>query len=133
MIRSSTPKGMNQIMLPATEHVIDDVTRYYLSQSPGSEVTFLQKVYSEAVLGHRHDVWDVHASDGRWWVITNPSNLYSQTQFPSMDLAVTFHMGLCLRIPRTQRQRVSDRNIAPFALVLTKIREASDALGQAQN
>jgi hypothetical protein len=51
-------------------------------------------------MGHAHDVWDVHASDGRWWVITNPTNLYSQNQFPSMDLAVTFHMGLTLRIPR---------------------------------
>ena len=65
-------------------------------------------------MGHRHDVWDVHASDGRWWVITNPTNLYSQAQFPNMDLAVTFHTGLCLRIPRTQRQRSSDRNIKPF-------------------
>jgi hypothetical protein len=120
-------------MLPATEEEKADVTRYYLSQSPGAEVNFLQKVYSEAIIGHRHDVWDVHASDGRWWVITNPTNLYSQTQFPNMDLAVTFHMGLCIRIPRTQQQRKSDRNIRPFEVALTKLREASDALGQAQN
>ena len=119
-------------MLPATEQEKAAVTEYYLSQSPGAEVTFLQKVYSEAIIGHRHDVWDVHASDGRWWVITNPTNLYSQTQFPNMDLAVTFHMGLCLRIPRTQ-QRKSDRNIKPFGTVFTKLHEASDALGQAQN
>jgi hypothetical protein len=120
-------------MLPATEEEKADVTAYYLSQSPGTEVTFLQKVYSEAIIGHRHDVWDVHASDGRWWVITNPTNLYSQEQFPNMDLAVTFHMGLCLRIPRTQQQRRSDPNVRPFANVFTKLREASDALGQAQN
>jgi hypothetical protein len=58
---------------------------------------------------------------------------YSQDQFPNMDLAVTFHMGLCLRIPRTQRQRKADRNIWPFAEVFTKLREASDALSQAEN
>jgi hypothetical protein len=120
-------------MLPATEEEKAEVIEYYLSQSPGAEVSFLQKVYSEAIMGHRHNVWDVQANDGRWWVITNPTNLYSQAQFPNMDFAVTFHMGLCLRVPRTQRQRVSDRNIAPFALVLTKLHEASDALGQAQN
>src|SRR5580704_10586558 len=120
-------------MLPATEEEKAEVVEYYLSQSPGAEVTFLQKVYSEAIIGHRHDVWDVHASDGRWWVITNPTNLYSQDQFPNMDLAVTFHMGLCLRIPRSQRQSKSDRNIWPFAEVFTKLREVSDALGQAQN
>jgi hypothetical protein len=120
-------------MLPATEEEKADVTRYYLSQSPGAEVTFLQKIYSETIIGHRHDVWDVHASDGRWWVVTNPTNLYSQAQFPNMDLAVTFHIGLCLRVPRTQQQRKSDRNISPFETVLTKMSEASNALGQAQN
>src|SRR2546430_7330351 len=120
-------------MLPATEEEATEVTRYYLSQSPGAAVNFLQKVYSEVLMGHRHDVWDVHANDGRWWAITNPTNLYSQEQFPSMDLAVTFHMGLCLRIPRTHRQRSSDRDIRPFASVFTKLHELSDALGQAQN
>jgi len=120
-------------MLPATEEEREAVVGYYLSQSPGAEVTFLQKVYAESILGHRHDVWDVHASDGRWWVITNPTNLYSQAQFPNMDLAVTFHMGLCLRIPRTQEQRRSDRNVIPFGDVFARLREASDALAQAQN
>jgi hypothetical protein len=121
-------------MLPATEEEKSDVIEYYLSQSPGAKVTFLQKVYSEAIIGHRHDVWDVHASDGRWWVITNPTNLYSQAQFPNMDLAVTFHMGLCLRIPRTQERRSPDqKNIVPFGAVFTKLSETTDALGQAQN
>jgi hypothetical protein len=97
------------------------------------EVSFLQKVYSEVILGHRHDVWDIHASDGRWWVITNPTNLYSQAQFPNMDLAVTFHMGLCLRIPRTEERRTPAGNIIPFGAVFMKLRETSDVLGQAQN
>lgn len=120
-------------MLPATDEEKAEITSYYLSQSPGAEVAFLQKVYSETIIGHRHDVWDVHASDGRWWVVTNPTNLYSQEQFPNMDLAVTFHMGLCLRIPRTQKQRKADVNIRPFGNVFTKLSGASDALGQAQN
>jgi hypothetical protein len=121
-------------MLPATEEEKTDVVRYLLSQSPPrTKVKFAQKVYSEALIGHRHDVWDVHASDGRWWVITNPTNLYSQDQFPNMDLAVTFHMGLCLRIPRTQEQRKSDRRIIPFGDVFSRLREAMDSLKQAQN
>ena len=48
-------------MLPATEDERAEVIEYYLSQSPRAEVTFLQKVYSEAIIGHRHDVWDVHS------------------------------------------------------------------------
>lgn len=124
-------------MLPATPEEEEDVRRYYLSQSlaknPEARVLFLQKVYAEVIMGHRHDVWDLHASDGRWWIITNPTNLYSQEQFPNMDYAVTFHMGLCLRIPRTEQQRQTDINVRPFASVLTKLGELSDAVGQAKS
>jgi hypothetical protein len=133
IIKRRDAKERVNVMLPASEEEKAEIVEYYLWQSPGAEVTFLQKVYSEAILGHRHDVWDVHASDGRWWVITNPTNLYSQAQFPNMDLAVTFHMGLCLRIPRTQLQMESDRIARPFGTVFLKLHEASDALRQAHN
>ncbi|TIU45854.1 MAG: gamma-glutamylcyclotransferase, partial [Mesorhizobium sp.] len=66
-------------------------------------------------------------------MITNPTNLYSQEQFPNMDLAVTFHMGLCLRIPRTQQQSRSDKRVIPFGDVFKRLAEATDALRQAQN
>lgn len=124
-------------MLPATPDEEDDVRGYYLSQSlaknPDARVLFLQKVYAEVLMGHRHDVWDLHASDGRWWIITNPTNLYSQEQFPNMDYAVTFHMGLCVRIPRTDQQRRADFSGRPFAPLLLALSELSDALGQAQS
>lgn len=35
---------------------------------------------------------------GGWWVLTNPTNLYSQETFPSLDYIVTFHIGLTARI-----------------------------------
>ncbi|MBB3162395.1 hypothetical protein HFO04_00590 [Rhizobium laguerreae] len=121
-------------MLHASEDEKANIVRYFLSQSSSdSRVDFLQKVYAETLMGHRHDVWDLHTSEGRWWVITNPTNLYSQDQFPNMDLAVTFHMGLCLRIPRTQRQRIESRRVLPFGEVFNKLREANDALHQAHN
>lgn len=66
-------------------------------------------------------------------MITNSTNLYSQAQFPSMDLAVTFHMGLCLRNPRSEERRTPAGNIIPFGAVFMTLRETSDALGQAQN
>jgi hypothetical protein len=59
-------------------------------------------------------------------------NLYSQQQFPNMDLAVTFHVGLCLRIPRSQKQKLSDLLIEPFAECYRDLSEASDALDHAQ-
>src|SRR4051812_28610233 len=118
-------------MLPATQDEIDHVTNYMRSQAQDLEVTFVQKVYGENVLHVRHDVWDVHTDVDRWWVITSPMNLYAQDQFPNMDLALTFHVGLCLRIPRSERQKLSELPIEPFAESLRYLGEASDALKQA--
>ena len=58
----------------------------------------MEKLTSEYVLGRQYDVWDAHATDGRWWVITNPVNLYSQDQIKSMDIALSFHIGLMSRM-----------------------------------
>lgn len=118
-------------MLRSTPKEREDVEGYFLSQSKKAHVTFMQKVHSENVVGHKHDVWDVHASDGRWWVITNPANLYSQTQFPNMDYAVTFHLGLCIRIPRTDEQRETDIHVLPFAALLNQLHNLPEDLSQA--
>lgn len=118
-------------MLPATQGEIEHVTEYMRSQAPELTVQLVQKVYSENVLHVRHDVWDVHTDVDRWWVITEPMNLYAQDQFPNMDLALTFHMGLCLRIPRSERRQLSELPIEPFGECYRYLREASDALAQA--
>ncbi len=119
-------------MLPATDAEIEHIKDYMQTEAPDLTVTFLQKVYSENVLNVAHDVWDVHTNVDRWWVITEPTNLYAQAQFPNMDLALTFHIGLCLRIPRSERQKLSALLVEPFAESLRHIREAHDALLQAQ-
>lgn len=95
-------------MLKATEEEIEKVREYFEWQAPDLEVTFMQKVYSEGVLNTRHDVWDIHTNKDRWWVITGGTNLYSQEQFPSMDLALTFHIGLILasRVRKNNRKTI---------------------------
>ncbi len=118
-------------MLPATEEEIANVAGYVEWQAPDLKVTFCQKVYSESVLSHRHDVWDVHTTKDRWWVITNPTNLYSQEQFPNMDYAVTFHMGLMLRMPRSERPAIMEAQVEPFTKSFEAVSACHDALGQA--
>jgi len=120
-------------MLKATEEEIEEVREYFEWQAPDLGATFMQKVYSETVGHTRHDVWDIHTNKDRWWVITGGTNLYSQEQFPSMDLALTFHIGLILRVPRTEEQRENDLRILPFANVFAKMEEAGTALTQAQS
>jgi hypothetical protein len=120
-------------MLKATKEEIEEVQEYFEWQAPDLEVTFMQKVYSEAVLNTRHDVWDIHTNKDRWWVITGGTNLYSQEQFPNMDLALTFHIGLILRIPRTEEQQEDDLRIIPFGPVFEKMEQAGTAVTQAHN
>lgn len=120
-------------MLKTTEEEMEEVREYFEWQTPDLEVTFMQKVYSEAVLNTRHDVWDIHTNKDRWWVITGGTNLYSQEQFPNMDLALTFHIGLILRIPRTEVQQKDDLRIIPFGPIFDKIEEAGTAVTQAHN
>lgn len=120
-------------MLKATEAETEEIREYFEWQAPDLQVTFLQKVYSEAVLNARHDVWDIHTNKDRWWVITGGTNLYSQAQFPNMDLALTFHIGLMLRIPRTIEQQENDTRFLPFAPVLDRMEEVDAALSQAHN
>lgn len=119
-------------MLSATQEEIDGVREYMKWQAPDLTVEFVQKIYSENVLSQRHDVWDVHTNVDRWWVITAPTNLYSQAQFPNMDLALTFHVGLCLRIPRTDRSGVAEMPIEPFAECARYLQEASEAVTHAE-
>lgn len=66
-------------------------------------------------MGRQHDVWDVHTNVGRWWIITNPTNYYSQQQFPSMDIAITFHIGLMARVFSQSEYAVPKEKFQRFA------------------
>src|SRR6266508_1285272 len=76
----------------------DQVRSYFQSQWPDDPVVHLEKVASEQVAGVPHDIWDVHCAGGRWWALTNPLNAYSQEDFKSRDVVLTFHVGLALRV-----------------------------------
>jgi hypothetical protein len=119
-------------MLKATKKEREHVLGYMSGQASDETVEFSQKVYSEQVHTVRHDIWDVHTNLARWWVITNPTNLYSQTQFPNMDLALTFHVGLCLRIPRSEHQALSDLPVEPLVACWRTIEEAGETLSHAE-
>ncbi len=109
---------------------------YYLGQSPdGTVVHHVEKVASERIYGTKHDVWDVDASDGRWWVITNPTNLYPQETVPtpSMDHALALHIGVTARmIAGHQHEARSDGPVRDFtARAWRKFEQAAEAMNQA--
>jgi len=50
-----------------------------------------------------------------------------------MDLALTFHVGLSLRIPSNGRQSLVDLNSEPLMACWRTFKEATDALSQAED
>jgi len=89
----------------ATKREQDEI-RTYVKDQAHEEVIHLEKAASELVGPVRHDIWDVHCVTSRWWVVTNPTNLYSQEDFKSRDVVLTFHIGLALRIEYLQEREV---------------------------
>src|SRR5579859_2122073 len=83
-----------------------EAVRAYVEDQAHEEVVHLEKAASELVGPVRHDIWDVHCADSRWWVITEPTNLYSQDDFKSRDVALTFHIGLSIRISYLYDRRI---------------------------
>lgn len=62
-------------------------------------VVHLERIKAEVVFGTEHVAWDVHTNEpGRWWVVTGPTNLYSQRDFPSLDFTLSFHVGVTARV-----------------------------------
>ena len=120
-------------MLKTTQDERQDIVDYLASQAPSETVQLLQKVYTERVMATTHAVWDVHTDKERSWVITNPTNLYSQQQFPDMDLALTFHVGLCLRIPHNEREPLlPELQVEPLLGCWRAIEQAQEAMTNAQ-
>ena len=105
----------------------------YLRSQAGDDfaVEHVEKLTSEYVLGHQYDVWDAHTSDGRWWVITNPMNLYSQHQIKSMDIALSFHIGLMTRMIAREPLRAG-RQDAWVLEVIRRLDVAAESLDRAR-
>lgn len=92
-------------MHAATKRQEADIREYVESQGHEA-VVHLERAASELVGPVRHDIWDVHCASGRWWVVTNPTNLYSQADFKSREVVLTFHIGLALRMAYLQERDV---------------------------
>ena len=113
-------------------HERRQIEDYLCSQSGDDfEIEHVEKLTSEYVLGHQYDVWDAHTSDGRWWVITNPVNLYSQDQIKSMDVALSFHICLMSRVMNREPLRAR-RQDAWVLEVIRRLDVAAESLDRAK-
>ena len=107
------------------------IVDYLASQAPDEIVEHLEKVKSERVLGRWIDAWDVHTNQHRWWIITAPINLYLQSQFPSLEIALSFHVGLMARVGERQDRTARPEQAARFAKAWRAWEQAGEALAEA--
>jgi hypothetical protein len=109
-----------------------DIRQYFESQVDDEEITHLEKIASERILGRKHDVWDLHTDKERWWIITDATNLYRQRDFPSMDYAISFHIGLMVRIVARQRASVTEEEQTRFSVAWRRFEQSHQALDKAE-
>ncbi|OLT25490.1 hypothetical protein BJF82_12760 [Kytococcus sp. CUA-901] len=84
------------------------VLDYFAAQLGDDPVVHLEKVAVERVGSVLHDIWDVHCKDSRWWAINNSLNCYSQEDFKSRDVALTFHVWLMVRIASREEVPITE-------------------------
>ena len=85
--------------MESPDHERRSTEEYFrLESGEDDEILRSEKIATEALYGNRYDVWEVEAKSGRWWVVTNPTNLYTQDDFPSMEVVLSFHIGLTQRV-----------------------------------
>jgi hypothetical protein len=108
-----------------------DIADYVEGQARGEETVLnVERVKTEYVLGDAYEIWDVHTDKDRWWVITHPTNLYSQRHFPSLDYTLSFHIGLMMRV-MSRSQKDGDDEASPFDEVARRQVQAAKLLERA--
>lgn len=120
--------------MESPEHERRNVEEYFRLESPEEdEILRSEKIAVESIYGERHDVWEVEAKSGRWWVVTNPTNLYSQDDFPSMEVVLSFHIGLMARlVARSARKpTASDEQRDRTPAAWRKFAQAAEAIDKA--
>lgn len=102
-----------------------DIARYVEIEASDETVQYVERIKTEYIVGEAYEVWDVTTNRGRWWVITNPTNLYSQAHFPSLDYTLSFHVGLMTRV-RSRRAVPDSSQPDPFDEVLRRQSQAHE-------
>lgn len=105
---------------------------YVESQTHDEKVQHAEKVKTEHLFDSDHDCWDVHTDRDRYWVITSPTNLYSQRYFPSLDFTLSFHIGVTARIIALQRGAPNETQKSRLSPVWRRWEEAAASYDTAE-
>jgi hypothetical protein len=117
--------ALPDIMFGEVPHEERRVREYMARQCKDEKVVHLEKVGSEPLMGRKMGLWDVTTDMSKWWVITNPTNLYAQSHFPSLDYTISFHVGVTTRMFARDRSAYAGNNRVSRILPAVKKLEAA--------
>lgn len=126
------PAALADLMFKRDRRSAQDIQNYVEWQAKGEIVEHAERVTTEFVLGRRVDAWDVYTDQRRWWVITSPTNLYSQELFPSLDYAISFHVGVTARMMSKPDSGVSDAEQSLMRSAWRRWEQAAELLDEAE-
>jgi hypothetical protein len=132
IVPPALPKGkLHKLLFRQSEREAQEIIEYVEWQAHGEEkVLHAEKVASERIYGREHHVWDVHTDKERWWVVTGPTNLYSQTLMPSLDYTLSFHIGLMARVAARREPEGTEAEQEFLRITNRKLVQASEAFDQ---
>ena len=104
----------------------------YVEVQAREKVLHAERIKTEHVMGRDHECWDVHTDKNRWWVITDPTNLYLHDLMPSLDYTLSFHIGVTMRMMAASRGAPNKAHKSRFMVMWRKWEQAADALDTAE-
>ena len=120
-----------QVVLKQPEHEERSIREYVEWQAQDETVTHVEKLAIEHMFDRKLDAWDVRTDKERYWVITNPTNLYSQKNFPSLDYTLSFHVGVTHRIMSRDARKAPDDKSSRLESAWRQWEQAADDLYRA--
>lgn len=69
---------------------------------------WISSIGVERIAGNRHEIWDVQMDGERRWVVTNPMNLYPQSDFMSRDVVLVSLIKLCVTSSGSVARLIAD-------------------------
>ena len=125
------PETVSRFVLSGeAEHEREQI-REYVEAEAHEEVRHAERIKAERIFERQYEVWDVHTNKNRWWVITEPTNLYSQEEFPSADYTLSLHVGLTARVMARQESPADGEERERSAVPWRRWQQAVEALERA--
>lgn len=121
----------NEVAFGRNEAEAEEIRSFVFHRTDGETVTHLEKMATEAIHDRQIEGWNVWTDKEQYWVVTNPTNLYTQKLFPSLDYTITFHIGLATRIGAREARTAPDPQRERLTIAARKWEQASEAFGHA--